>query len=323
MMEITADIIARARRRSRRAKIILPESAHSGILSAAARACRDNIADCILLGETHQIQQRAAAAIELPPSLITMMPPVDKLAPALARLRAHKGMDEAQAIARLQEDAVAAAAMMTREKYADGMVAGAQTTSATVLRAALQIIGKEKNAPLASSFFIMDMPSYPMIFADCAMNPRHTPEETAFIAKQSADSARLFGIAPVVAMLSYATGAADGEAARKTEEATNIARRLMPDIPVMGPIQYDAAVSARIGAIKAPQWKEAGRANVLIFPDLAAGNIAYKVAQQTAGVVAIGPLTQGLAMPANDLSRGATEEDIYYTIAATALQCAC
>ena len=243
------------------------------------------------------------------------------MAPILAKLRAHKGLDEAQATMLLREDVVAVAAMLVHEKKADGMVAGAAHASAAVLRPVLQIIGKAADAPLASSFFLMDMPERPLLFADCALNMRPSAEELAAIAQQSAVSARQFGITPIVAMLSYATdNSAAGEDAERVREATIIARRQMSDIPILGPIQYDAALSSKVAAVKVPQWESAGHANTLIFPDLSSGNIAYKAVQQAASVAAIGPLMQGLSAPANDLSRGATADDIYHTIAATAAQ---
>ncbi len=318
--DFTQTLIAAAQKKP--ARIVLPESEHPGVLAAAAKAQTMNIAECILLGDATQIKARAdSLAISLPDSICIMQPPFSALAAPLAKLRANKGLDEAKATAWLQASPIAAAAMMVRQNLADGMTAGAATSSADVLRPILQIIGKANNAPLASSFFLMDMPNGVAVFADCALNLRPTAEELAAIAKQSADNARRFGIAPSVAMLSYATGdSASSDEVSRVASATTIAQKLMPDIPVFGPIQYDAAVSPAIAAIKAPQWVGAGCANVFIFPDIGAGNIAYKAVQQTANIAAIGPLMQGLSAPANDLSRGATADDIFYTIAATVLQ---
>ena len=302
----------------------MPEGEDARVLAAAARAHADGIAECILFGDSETIAARAKKlGIAIPDSLAVMRPPLECFAAPLAKLRARKGMDEARAKEMLRTNPAAAAAMFVREKRADGMLAGAVAASADVLRAILQIIGTAKGARMASSFFVMDCADAPRIFADCALHIRPSCEELAEIARQSADSARRFGIAPSVAMLSYATGdSAAGEEVSRIKSATAIAREMMPDIPVCGPIQYDAAVSPQIAAMKAPQWKAAGRANVLVFPDLAAGNIAYKAVQQTSGIAAVGPLMQGLAAPANDLSRGATEEDIYFAIAATATQAA-
>lgn len=307
-----------------RPRIVLPEGGDARVLAAAARAHADGVAECIVFGERAEIQERAKKLnIALPDSLIVAPPPLQKLIAPLAKLRAHKGMDESLAAEMLRANSAAAAAMMVREKFADGMLAGAAMASADVLRPVLQIIGTAKNARLVSSFFVMDLPHAPLIFADCALNVRPSPEELAAIAQQSANSARQFGIAPVVAMLCYATGdSAAGEEVSRIRRAAEIAQAQMPEVPVCGPIQYDAAVSPQIAAAKSPQWTAAGRANVLIFPDLSAGNIAYKAVQQSAKVAAIGPLMQGLAAAANDLSRGATTDDIYYAVAATAVQTA-
>ncbi len=311
--------LAAAARKNKK-RIVLPEFARREVLGAAARAQRDGIADCVLLGAPAEINAAAAAHnITLPDSITATLAPVAALAPPLAVLRARRGLSAEEAAAWLHSAPFAAAAMMVREKYADGMVAGAGAASAEVLRPVLQILGAAEAR--ASSFFLMDMPQGAKLFADCALNVRPSAEELAAIAAQSAESARRFGIIPAVALLSYATGdSAEGEDAARIGRAAEIARRNMPGVSVFGPAQYDAAVSPQIGARKAPQWKDAGCANVLVFPDLASGNIAYKAVQQAAGIAAVGPLLQGIAAPANDLSRGATEDDIYYTIAATAVQ---
>ncbi|MGI9297651.1 MAG: phosphate acyltransferase, partial [Gammaproteobacteria bacterium] len=274
------DIVAAAKKL--RPRIALPEGGDDRVLSAAARAHSDGIAECILFGDAAQISARAKKLnIALPDSLVVMPPPLEEFVAPLAKLRAHKGMDESRAAEMLRANSAAAAAMMVREKRADGMLAGAAAASADVLRPILQILGAAKNARIVSSFFAMAMPGGAAIFADCAMNVRPSSEELAEIARQSANSARRFGIDPAVAMLSYATGeSADGEEVSRVRKAAEIARAQMPDVPVCGPIQYDAAVSPQIAAVKIPQWKAAGRANVLIFPDLAAGNIAYKAVQQ-------------------------------------------
>ena len=308
--------------KQKRVRIILPESDHAEVLTAAINAHRDGIADCILLGAPAEIRRRVAdLQLSLPDSLTLLSAAAATHAPALAKLRAHKGLDESAAAAWLQADSVAMAAMLVREKYAAGVVAGAATASATVLRAFLQIIGKK--SPLVSSFFLLAFKEKTLLFADCALNVRPTAEELADIAVHSAASAKLFGLSPIVGMLSYASGdSAEGAEVSQIGAATVRARQQLGDIPVLGPIQYDAAVSPKIAAAKVPQWANAGRVNVLVFPNLAAGNIAYKAVQQAANIVAVGPLMQGLSAPANDLSRGATAEDIYYTIAATAVQAA-
>ncbi|MBE8157781.1 MAG: hypothetical protein HAW59_00050 [Betaproteobacteria bacterium] len=306
--------------KKRRRRIILPETGNRAVLAAAARAHADGIAECVLPGAADAIKKTAESYnIVLPDSVIFLPPPpLAALAPPLAKLR---GISESAAAEWLQKDGIAAAAMLVRLNYADGMLAGAAHTSAAVLRPVLQIIGKAAGASLASSFFLMDFSDGAKVFADCALNICPSAEELAEIAVQTAASARRFGIAPAVAMLGYTTGgSAGGEESARVFAAAAAAKQKMPGVPVFGPIQYDAAVSPRIGAKKAPEWEHAGRANVLIFPNLSAGNIAYKAVQQSAGIAAIGPLVQGIAAPANDLSRGATEDDIYCAIAATAAQ---
>ncbi|MDM5147170.1 phosphate acyltransferase [Candidatus Persebacteraceae bacterium Df01] len=316
-----ADFLIAAAKQKRR-RIVLPESGDSRVLAAAAKAQLTGIADCILLGETATVCRHAdEAGIDLPTSVAVETPNIDQLAPLLAKWRAHKGLTEEAARVWLQTDATAAAAAMVRAQEADGMVAGAATTSAAVLRPVLQIIGPAKDADLVSSCFLMCLPQGIKIFADCALNVRPTAAQLSSIAVQSAQTAVHFGVSPVVALLSYATGdSATSDEVARVSEATTLTQALLPDIPVAGPIQYDAAVSPIIASQKAPQWKAAGKATVLVFPDVASGNITYKAVQQTAKIVAIGPLMQGLAAPANDLSRGATVNDICYTIAATAAQ---
>lgn len=308
----------RAAAQKRRARVVLADSVHPGALEAAARAQRDGVADCVVLGDPDEIRAAAGAAGARLDGVTVMAPPAEEMADSLADLRAGKGMSREAARDLLLRDMCAAAAMMVRVQRADGMVAGASTPSAAVLRPILQLIGKAPGEPLASSFFAMDLPEGPKLFADCALNIAPDAAQLAAIGAQTARSARRLGIEPSAAFLSYATGdSAGGAGAEKMKEAARLARELDPACPAFGPVQYDAAVSPSIGAAKAPAWEDAGRANVLVFPDLAAGNIAYKAVQQASGVAAIGPLLQGTAAPANDLSRGAAPADIYWTIAAT------
>lgn len=284
-----------ARARKNKARIVLPEMADERVAQAAKRAAADGIADCIT-------------------------PPPDaasRYLPAFMKTKAARGMDEQTARAALGGD-ITAAAMMVQSGDADGMVAGAITSSADVLRPALRIIGAD-SGNFVSSMFFMCFDDGAKVFADCALNIAPSPQQLAAIASQSANTAERFGIPPVVAMLSFLTGEGEGEHAEKIKEAM---RHLPPAIVAAGPIQYDAAINPEVARLKAPGDKAAGRANVLIFPDLPSGNIAYKAVQQSAGIVAIGPLLQGLAKPINDLSRGATADDIYYTIAATTIQSA-
>ncbi len=286
-----------SRARQNKTRIVLPEMADARVAKAAKRAAQSGIAECI-------------------------SPPPDaasRYLTAFMKTKAARGMDEKAAQEALQNEVIAAA-MMVQNNDADGMVAGAVVASADVLRPALRIIGAD-DGNFVSSLFFMCFADGAKVFADCALNIAPSPQQLANIATQSAKTAKHFGINPVVAMLSFITGGDDNEnpnnPAAKIMEAM---RHLPPDITAAGPIQYDAAINPEVGKRKAPGDKAAGRATVLIFPDLSSGNIAYKAVQQSAGMIAIGPLLQGLAKPVNDLSRGATSEDIYYTIAATAIQ---
>ncbi len=186
---------------------------------------------------------------------------------------------------------------------------------------ALQLIKTHPRAKLVSSVFFMCLPDQVLVYGDCAVNPDPNAEELADIAVQSADSAAAFGIEPRVALLSYSTGTSgEGADVDKVREATRLARERRPDLLIDGPLQYDAATVPSVAASKAPGSPVAGRATVLVFPDLNSGNATYKAVQRSAGVVSVGPMLQGLRRPVNDLSRGALVEDIVYTIALTAVQ---
>jgi phosphate acetyltransferase len=194
-------------------------------------------------------------------------------------------------------------------------------TTANTIRPALQLIKTAARAQLVSSVFFMGLPDQVLVYGDCAVNPDPNAEELADIAIQSADSAAAMGIPPRVAMISYSTGESGaGADVDKVRAATAIVRQRRPDLIVDGPLQYDAATTASVAASKAPHSQVAGKATVLIFPDLNTGNTTYKAVQRSAHVISIGPMLQGLAKPVNDLSRGATVEDIIYTIALTAIQ---
>jgi len=194
-------------------------------------------------------------------------------------------------------------------------------TTANTVRPALQLIKTREDARLVSSIFFMCLPEQVLIYGDCAVNPDPTAEELADIAVQSAQSAEAFGIAPRVAMISYSTGASGtGSEVEKVRRATELARDRLPGVLIDGPLQYDAAINSSVAHSKAPDSPVAGRATVLIFPDLNTGNATYKAVQRSANVVSIGPMLQGLRRPVNDLSRGALVDDIVYTIALTAIQ---
>ena len=304
--------------------LVLPEALDARVLAAAARASHNNVADCLLLGDKTEIAAVAAANnITLPPPIKIMQPAIEDYVPALQRRRLARGkvMDEAQARTVLANP-VAMAAMLVAENHASAMVAGAITASADVLRPVLQILGLRADASLASSAFLMCFDDGMKVFADCALNIAPDAQQLAAIAVQSAATASAFGLSPVIAMLSYVSGGGGNEAVARVAAASRMVKQQLPDIAVAGPIQYDAAISPAVASIKLPDTPAAGNANVLIFPDIQAGNITYKAVQQSANIVSIGPLIQGLAAPANDLSRGATADDIYYTIAATVVQAA-
>jgi len=212
--------------------------------------------------------------------------------------------------------------MMVQKGHADGMVSGAVNTTAHTIKPALQFVKTKPGFKTVSSVFFMLLDDRVLVYGDCAIVPNPNPEQLAEIAISSADSAKTFGIeTPKVAMLSYSSGTSgSGEEVEKVRKATEIVKSLRPDILVEGPIQYDAAVDPIVGKSKLPNSPVAGQANVLIFPDLNTGNNTYKAVQRETGALAVGPMLQGLNKPINDLSRGATIEDIYNTVIITAIQ---
>ena len=211
--------------------------------------------------------------------------------------------------------------MMVHRGLADGMVSGAVHTTQHTIRPALEFVRTRPGVSIVSSVFFMCLPDRVLVYGDCAINPDPDAEQLAHIAVSSADTARSFGIEPRVAMLSYSTGeSGKGADVDKVKEATRIARQLRPDLMLEGPIQYDAAIDPDVARVKLPKSEVAGRATVFIFPDLNAGNNAYKAVQRAADAVAIGPVLQGLNKPVNDLSRGCTVTDIVNTVLITAIQ---
>jgi phosphate acetyltransferase len=218
-------------------------------------------------------------------------------------------------------DPVYYATMMVYMNHADGFVSGSTHSTAETLGPVLRIIRARDDISIASSIFFMLMPEKAVVYGDCALVENPNAEQLADIAITSAETARAFGIEPYVAMLSYSTGTSGkGRDVDKVKEAASIAQKKRPDLPIEGPIQYDAATSTEVARVKLKGSKVAGKATVYIFPDLDAGNTAYKAVQRSANVPAIGPIVQGLNKPANDLSRGATVTDIIYTVAVTAIQ---
>lgn len=320
--QVTADIFSRARQEKKR--ILLPEATDIRILQAAALILEQEIADIILLGDAAEIHQLAAEQ-QLNLQKAEIIDPADaprqaEYTQAFAEIRKAKGITPAAAQEKMQ-DISYFATMMVQMGEAGGMVSGAQHTTAETIRPALQIIKTKPDTPLVSSSFLMLLPDRPYIFADCAVNVAPNPEQLAGIALSSAETARTFGISPRVAMLSYSTGTSGkGAGVDAVAAATQLVESIAPDLPIAGPIQFDAAVDETVAKAKLPNSPVAGKANVFIFPDLNSGNITYKAVQRTAGAIAVGPILQGLNKPINDLSRGALVEDIVNTIAITALQ---
>jgi phosphate acetyltransferase len=211
--------------------------------------------------------------------------------------------------------------MMVRDGLADGMVSGAIHTTAHTIRPALEVVKTTPGVAIVSSVFLMCLPDRVLVYADCAVNPDPTAEQLADIAVSSAATAAQFGIEPKVAMLSYSTGGSgSGVDVDKVRTATELVRTRAPELSVEGPIQYDAAVDMAVAAAKLKDSPVAGRATVLVFPDLNTGNNTYKAVQRSANAVAIGPVLQGLRKPVNDLSRGSLVQDIVNTVAITAIQ---
>lgn len=305
-------------------RIVLPEGEEPRTLRAASICAERGIARCVLLGDKAKIEQVAAEHnIIIPDHGIEILNPkeiADQYVAGFVERRAHRGATEESAREALK-DSVVVGTMMLAVGDVDGLVSGAVHTTADTIRPAFQLIGTDKNSKLVSSIFFMLMKDQVHVYGDCAVNPTPTAEQLADIAIQSAESAKIFGIEPRVAMLSYSTGTSGaGEEVEKVAKATEIAKEKAPDLLIDGPLQFDAASVLSVGKHKAPESKVAGRATVFIFPDLNTGNITYKAVQRSANVVCIGPMLQGLAKPVNDLSRGALVDDIVYTIAITALQ---
>jgi len=304
-------------------RIVLPEGAEPRTVAAAAIVENRGIAQCVLLGNPDEIREVAAKqGITLPRSVEVVDPVAvaPRYVEPLVERRKHKGMTPERAAIELQ-DPIMVGTMMLALDEASGLVSGAVHSTAHTIRPALQIIKTVPGCNLVSSIFFMCLPEQVLVFGDCAVVPNPTAPELADIAIQSADSAIAFGIPARVAMLSYSTGSSgSGEDVEKVKEATRIAKELRPDLALEGPLQYDAAVMPDVARLKAPGSAVAGKATVLIFPDLNTGNVTYKAVQRSANVVSMGPMLQGLAKPVNDLSRGCLVEDIVFTINLTAIQ---
>ncbi|WP_057831778.1 phosphate acetyltransferase [Colwellia sp. TT2012] len=303
--------------------IVLPEGNDIRTIKAAAICCERNIARCQLMGNKEEILQIAEhQGITLPDNLLITDPDTirENYVGPLVELRKHKGLTDVIALENLKDNVVLAT-MMLQLGQVDGLVSGAVNTTANTIRPALQLIKTAPNSALVSSIFFMLLPEQVLVYGDCAINPEPNAKQLADIAIQSADSAKAFGIEPIVAMISYSTGrSGHGADVEKVAKATEIAKAKRPDLIIDGPLQYDAAIMENVARKKAPNSPVAGKATVFIFPDLNTGNTTYKAVQRSAGLLSIGPMLQGMNKPVNDLSRGALVDDIVYTIALTAIQ---
>ena len=311
--------------RAAKKRIVLPEGAEPRTVKAAAICARRGIARCVLLADPAEVKEVARSQdVELPDNLEILDPTLvrQNYVNPLFEARKHKGLSVEMAASQL-EDNVVLGTMMLFLGEVDGLVSGAVHSTANTIRPALQIIKTKANAKVVSSIFFMCLPEQVLVYGDCAVVPDPDAEMLADIAIQSADSAAVFGIPPKVAMISYSTGeSGSGADVDKVREATKLAQKKRPDLPIDGPLQYDAAFMPDVAKTKAPNSPVAGRATVFIFPDLNTGNTTYKAVQRSANVISIGPMLQGLQRPVNDLSRGALVDDIVYTIGLTAVQAA-
>lgn len=321
--------IIKAKAKADKKRIVLPEGNEDRTIKAAEVIAKQGIAHVILIGKEDEIKEKSKG---LDYTGVTIIDPeksgkLDEYAGIFYELRKSKGVTMEAALKTVR-DPIYYAVMMIKQGEADGMVSGAVHTTGDTIRPALQILKTAPGVPIVSSCFIMEIPdkSYGkdgvMIFADCAVNISPTADELAAIAVSSAQTGKMLaGIEPKVAMLSFSTkGSAKHELVDKVAQATQKVKEIAPDLMVDGELQADAALVESVGQLKSPGSPVAGKANILIFPDLQAGNIGYKLVQRLAGAQAIGPILQGLARPVNDLSRGCSVEDIVSVVAITAVQ---
>lgn len=313
--------------KSQKKHIVLPEGNDDRILKAAARLVSQNIVDLTILGDQSEIAASLKRlGLDLDVNAIRIINPAtsdqyEQYVETLYELRKNKNVN--QEMARdLMTDVSYFGTMMVYKGDADGMVSGAVHTTQHTIRPALQFIKTKPGVSIVSSVFFMCLPERVSVFGDCAVNPNPTAQQLAEIAISSAESSARFGIEPRIAMLSYSSGTSgEGEDVEKVREATSIVKQKRPDLKIEGPIQYDAAVDPIVGSQKIANSEVAGKASVLIFPDLNTGNNTYKAVQRETGALAIGPMLQGLNKPINDLSRGCTVDDIFNTVIITAIQC--
>lgn len=316
------DLIQRAK--SQRKRIVLPESTDERVLRAAEIISLRDVVDITLLGDDNEVRAKAAQlGLKLRDVAIVnprTSPWRQEFADIYAELRKHKCVTPALAWDTMV-DVSYFGTMMVQLGYADGMVSGAVNTTQHTIRPAFEIIKTKPGCQLVSSVFFMCLEDRVLVYGDCAVNPNPDAEQLADIAVTSSDTARMFGIEPRTAMLSYSSGeSGKGADVERVRTAVQIAHDRRPELKLDGPIQYDAAVDASVGSSKMPNSEVAGKATVFIFPDLNTGNNTYKAVQRSANAVAIGPVLQGLNKPVNDLSRGCTVTDIVNTVVITAIQ---
>jgi phosphate acetyltransferase len=312
--------------KTQRRHIVLPEGNDDRVLKAAARLIDQEIVDLTILGDPAQVAASIKRlGLNFDKGHIRIINPVESefyqdYVETLYELRKTKNVTLEMA-RDLMTDVSYFGTMMVYKGHADGMVSGAVHTTQHTIRPALQFVKTKPGISTVSSVFFMCLPDRVAVFGDCAVNPNPTAEQLAQIAISSAESTQSFGIEPRIAMLSYSSGTSgEGADVEKVRQATEIVKQRRPDLKVEGPIQYDAAVDPTVGKQKMPDSEVAGRASVLIFPDLNTGNNTYKAVQRETGALAIGPMLQGLNKPVNDLSRGCTVDDIFNTVIITAIQ---
>ncbi|MCY6483985.1 phosphate acetyltransferase [Clostridium aestuarii] len=311
--------------------IILPEGEEERTIIAAGKINDNSLANLVLIGNEEKITTKAKEVMANIQGVTIIDPETsDKTAvyaKELYELRKHKGVTEEKAL-KIVKDPIYFGTVMVKVGDADGMVSGAIHTTGDLLRPGLQIVKTTPGTSIVSGTFIMQVPNCEygdnglLFFADCAVNPNPTAEQLATIAISTAETAKkLCQVEPRVAMLSFSTmGSASHEFVDKVRKATEIAKELRPDLQIDGELQLDASIVPEVAQLKAPNSNVAGKANVLVFPDLQAGNIGYKLVQRFAKAEAIGPVCQGFAKPINDLSRGCSADDIVNVVAITAVQ---
>jgi len=312
------------RARSKRKHIVLPEGLDDRMLRASEILLRRDAVDLTLLGNEEEILKKADS-LHLKLDRVNIIDPYDNdlmndYGATYYKLRKHKGISRESA-QEIMYDVSYLGTMMVYKGHADGMVSGAAHTTQHTIRPSFEFIKTKPGFSIISSSFLMCFEDRVLVYGDCAFNPNPNAEELADIAISSADTALMFGIEPRIAMLSYSTGTSGkGAEVEKVREATIIAKERRPDLKLEGPIQYDAAIDASVARTKMPDSEVAGKATVFIFPDLNTGNNTYKAVQRSSGAVAVGPVSQGLNKPVNDLSRGCLVKDIVNTVLITAIQ---